>query len=227
MTIAAILAMMQVLDNELDIGVGGADETRALAALNMAQDVFESILANQPDTLGVAGTTLSTTASQEYTTWPSTLLRLDSLWLLNTSVTPNVPQYQVDIIQDVGGQAAGITFPGISGFAPQGFGSPLQAYTNRANFYWAPIPDQVYSLRPYGLYSKTDITSRSATFEYPDQVAAPMAAYADTLMTIGIGDPSETIAQLGDEMYGPVLKMLRRPVRQRPQSRQYSQVHTT
>lgn len=229
MTIASILTKMQVLDNELDISSGGADETRAISALDMAQDAFEAILANQPDTLGTIST-ISTTANQEYTTWPTSLLRLDSLFMMNTSVTPNVPQWQITIIQDVGGQAVSMPFPwlsGIVGYTPQGFGAPTMAYTNRQYFFWAPIPDQVYTLRAYGLSEQTDITTRAQTFAYPNVVANPMAAVAVRLMEMGIDDPSEELKALSDEWYAPVIGMLRTPTRQRPQSRQYSRMHTT
>lgn len=230
MTIASIMAMMQIVDNELDVSVGGADETRSITALNMAQDVFESVLATQPDTLGTVGTSITTTANTEATTWPTSLLRLDTLYMLNTQVTPNQPQWEIRIIQDVGGQAAQWPFPwisGIIGYLPQGFGPPVAAYANRAQFLWAPIPDQVYSIRPYGLFAKTDITSRTQTFEYPDVVAVPMATFATRLLSIGVGDPTDDLDALGRQTYDPVIKMLRQPVRQRPQSRQYSQVHFT
>lgn len=229
MTIATILAKMQVLDNELDIAVGGADETRAISALDMAQDVFESIVANHPDTLGKIST-ITTTANQEYTTWPTDLLRLDNLYMMNTQVTPNIPQWEITIIQDVGGQAIGVPYPwltGVVGYSPSTRGAPTWAYTNRQYFFWAPIPDQAYALRAYGFSSEADITTRSQTFAYPDLVSVPMAAYATRLMEMGIDDPSQELKDLADEIYGPVLNMLRQPTRQRPQSRAYSRVHTT
>ncbi|NDF01127.1 MAG: hypothetical protein EB034_23110, partial [Verrucomicrobia bacterium] len=92
----------------------GADETRCITALDMAQDAFEAILANQPDTLGTIST-ITTTANQEYTTWPTSLLRLDTLWMMNTQVTPNVPAWEVRIIQDVGGQSYAAPVPWLSG----------------------------------------------------------------------------------------------------------------
>ena len=229
MTISSIMTKMQVLDNELDVSVGGADETRCISALDMAQDAFEAILANHPDTLGTIST-ITTTANQEYTTWPSTLMRLDTLWMMNTTSTPNVPQWEIDIIQDVGGQSMSAPFPWLSaavGYIPQGFGAPVLAYTNRQYFFWAPIPDQVYTLRGYGLSEATDITSRSQTFAYPNVVANPLAAYATRLMEMGIDDPTEELKGLADEMYASVINMLRQPTRQRPQSRQYSRMHTT
>lgn len=229
MTIATILSKMQVLDNELDTDAGGADESRCITALDMAQDVFESVLATHPDTLGTTGS-LTTTASTETTAWPTTLLRMDSLWLMNTTVTPNRPQWQVDIIQDIGGQAWGFPWPWFIasvGYSPSNTGRPFGAYTNRTSLFWAPIPDQTYTLRAYGLYSKTDLTTRSQTFEYPDQAATPMAAYAVKLLSIGVADPSGDLRELADEMYAPVIHMFRQPTRSRPQSRQYQRIHTT
>lgn len=229
MTIATIMSKMQVLDNELDVSVGGADETRCISALDMAQDAFEAILANHPDTLGTIST-ISTTANQEYTTWPTALMRLDTLWFMNTSVTPNQPAWEIEIIQDVGGQASGGNWPwfgAASGYAPNGKGQPAAAYTNRQYLFWTPIPDAVYALRAYGLSEATDITTRAQTFAYPNAVANPLAAYATRLMEMGIDDPTEELKALADEMYAPVINMLRQPTRQRPQSRQYSRVHTT
>ena len=229
MLISAIMSKMQVVDNELDVAVGGADETRCLAALDMAQDTFESILANQPDTLGTTST-ITTSAQGETSDWPTTLLRLDTLWMMNLLTTPPTPQWQLAVIQDVGGQSMSTPYPwlsGMVGYAPQGYGAPTAFYTNRAKLFWAPIPNDVYSIRCYGLHSKTDITTRSQTFEYPDQVANPLAVYATRLMEMGIDDPSEELKALADEMFGPVINMLRQPTRQRPQSRQYTRVHTT
>ena len=229
MTISSIMSKMQVVDNELDVSVGGADETRCISALDMAQDAFESILANQPDTLGTISTIL-TTANQEYTTWPTALMRLDTLWYMNTSVTPNQPAWEIEIIQDVGGQAQGGNWPWFgagSGYAPNGFGQPAKAYTNRQYLFWTPIPDAIYTLRAYGLSEAADITARGETFAYPNAVANPLAVYATRLMEMGIDDPSDELKALADEMFAPVINMLRQPTRQRPQSRQYSRVHTT
>lgn len=229
MLISSIMSKMQVVDNELDVAIGGADETRCLSALDMAQDVFESFLANQPDTLGTVSTVL-TSAQGETSDWPTNLLRLDTMWMMNLQTTPPMPQWQIDIIQEVGGQSASTPYPwlsGMIGYAPQGYGAPTAAYTNRSHFYWAPIPNAIYSVRIYGLHSKTDITDRDQTFQYPDLVANPLAVYATRLMETGIDDPTEELKALGDEMFAPVIKLLRRPTRQRPQSRQYTRVHTT
>lgn len=221
MTIATILAKMQVLDNELMIASGGADETRAISALDMAQDAFEAVIAGVAELLGTVSTT-TTTADTEATAWPTGLLRIDSLWLMDTTTTPNLPKWQIDEIQDVGGHRTQI-FLGTD----TRNGGPEQYWTNRANIYWSPLPDATHTVRIYGLVAKTDLTTRTQTFGYPDEASEPMAAYATRLMKIGINDPSDDLRALAVEMYNPVIKMLQQPTRQRPQSRYYSRVHTT
>lgn len=224
MTIADLLTKMGVLDNELDVSSGGADETRALAALDMAQDAFESVVAGVPEILGTVST-LTTAASTETTTWPSTLMRVDSLWMINA--TTNRPAYQLDEIQDVGGQAAPAPFWPISENYSPSPGQPWGYFTNRAHFYWAPLPDAIYTIRVYGYYEKTAITSRAATFELPNQVSTPMASFAVRMLSIGVGDDEAEVRRLANELYTPVITMLQSPSVQRPQARFYSRVHTT
>ena len=228
MTIASVLTKMSVLDNELDVSSGGADETRSISALDMAQDAFEAFIANHPKLLGTVGTT-TTTASTEATAWPTTLMRMDTAWLINTTSTPNLPQWELDIIQDTGGHIPQGPWPfgSVWSSSPAGRGAPVALFTDRANLYWKPLPDATYTVRIYGLYSKDEITSRAATFSYPDVVSVPMAAYAVRMLEMGIDDPSEEMAALADEIYTPVVNMLRRPTRQRAQSRQYQYQHTT
>lgn len=225
MTIANILTKMSVLDNELDISSGGADETRAISALDMAQDAWESIIANHPDLLGTAANT-ATVANTEATAWPTGLLRIDTMWYMNTDSTPNLPAWKIDLIQDVGGHMVGAGWPANLSMG-MGKGKPVGCYTNRANLYWRPLPDAVYTVRINGLYAATDISVRTATFAYPDQASNPLAAYASRLLSMGVADPSEEMKALADEMFAPVINMLRQPTRQRPQSRQYSRVHST
>lgn len=223
MLVSGLLSKMLVLDNELDIDANGADESRAISALDMAQDAFEGVIANVPGLLGtVSDVLIATVANQEYTAWPTTLLRLDNLFLLDAN---GKQRWKVNIIQDVGGQAPSLTWPfSTSSSSP---GAPREAFTNRANFYWGPIPDAIYSMRAFGLFSKADITARGETFAYPDLVSLPMAAYAVRLMEMGIDDPSDELKGLAEETFNPAIKALSRPVRQGPQTRVYKEVHTT
>lgn len=221
MTLADVLDAMGILDNELDVSSGGADESRAITAAGMAQDAFESVVAGIPEVLGTVGT-LTTSASGETTTWPATLMRVDSIWM----ITNSLPAYQLQEIQDVGGQAnVNPFYPfgaySVSPSAPQGY------FTNRANFYWQPIPDAIYTIRVYGYYQKTALTVRSQTMEIPNQVKSPLASFAVRMMSIGVGDDEEETRRLANELYTPVIKMLQSPTVQRPQSRVYSRMHTT
>lgn len=224
MTIADILSKMGVLDNELDTSSGGADESRSLSALDMAQDAFESVIAGVPEILGTVST-MTTAASTETTTWPSTLMRVDSLWMIDA--TTSRPSYKLNDIQDVGGQAQTNPFWPVTGSINPSPGAPWGYFTNRANFYWAPLPDAVYTIRVYGYYEKTALTLRTQTFELPNQVATPMASFAVRMMSIGVGDSEEEVRRLANELYTPVIKMLQSPSVQRPQSRVYSRIHTT
>lgn len=224
MTVATILGQVSIVDNELDITAGGADETRCITALDMAQNLFESVLANHPDTLGTIST-IATTPTTEITDWPSRLLRLDSLYLLDAT---GKQLYEIEVIHDVGGQSSNHGWPwNASGFSSQGSGAPRYVYTNRQYLFWTPIPDAAYNVRCYGLQAKADLTSRTQTFEYPDEVATPLAVFADHLLSIGVGDPSDDLKGLADSMFAPVINMLRKPTRQRPQSRHYSRIHQT
>jgi hypothetical protein len=223
MTVAQILAKMLVLDNELDIGAGGADETRAISAIDMAQDAFEGVIANVPDLLGTVGT-LATAALSESTAWPSTMLRLDTLWLLDSN---GRQRWLIDVIQDVGAQTPNAAWPFNASAVASGNGAPSACYTNRANFYWRPIPDAIYTVRAYALYAKNDLDDRADVLEYPDLVGLPMATYATRLMKMGIDDPSDELKALAEETFNPAITALKRPVRQRPESRVYSRVHTT
>jgi hypothetical protein len=223
-TVATILSKMSVLNNELDIASGGADETRAISALDMAQDYLEVVLGNHPDLLGTIGTT-TTAANTESTTWPSGLMRIDTMWYLNPSTSR--PAWQIEVIQDVGGHVVPSPWPYSASNAVGGTGAPEGCYTNRAHLYWQPLPDAVHTVRINGLYSKDDLTTRAQTFAYPDHVANPLAAFANRLMAMGLGDPSDDLKALAIEMFTPAINMLRQPTRQRPQSRQYSRMHTT
>lgn len=226
MTAADVLTKMQVLDNELDVSSGGADETRALAALDMAQDAFEAVVASVPEILGTIDT-VTASANTESTAWPTTLMRIDALWMVNTSASPNRPSYKLDEIEDVGGNSNQAPYWPITPYWSATPGAPWGYWTNRAHIYWAPLPDVAYTIRCYGFYSKTNLTTRAITYGFPDQVSMPMAAFAVRLMGIGVDDLTEEIKALALETYGPVIKMLQQPSRQQPQARYYSRVHFT
>jgi hypothetical protein len=221
--ISDVLSDMLVIDNELDITAGGADESRAISAIGMAIRAFEAVIANVPDLLGNYSTVL-TAANTETTSWPGALLRLDSLWLLDAN---GRQRWEVDSIQDIGAQTPNARWPFGASSVASGNGAPIGYYANRAEFFWRPIPDAVYTLRTYGLYAKIRPAVRTDLFPYPDLVSVPCAAYAVRLMEMGINDTSDELKALAEEIFNPAINALKRPIRQRPQSRVYSRVHTT
>lgn len=222
MTAADILARMQVLDNELDVSSGGADETRALAAADMAQDYLELLLANFPNVQGTIDT-ITTALNTETTARPATLKRVDNLYLLDSNGRQGP---QVDLIQTVGAHAPGSNWLW-SASTPSGTGAPLKALLNSAHFYWSPLPDGVHTLRIYGLFSRTNLTTRAITFGYPDEASLPLASTAVRFLEMGIDDPSDELEAFANQSFRPLLKAWSRDVRQRSQSRAYRYAHTT
>lgn len=223
MTIATLLSRMAILDNELAVGVAGADESRAITALDMAQDYFESVAATLTPLFGRTGT-FTTTANTEETTWPSTLLRLDALWRLNSN---SKPVAKLEPIDEAGEQALGAPWPISLAVATAVSGAPREYFTNRTSFFWRPTPDAIYTLRWYGMASADDITARAETFAYPDMIATPVASFATRLLKTGLGDPTEELQALAVETFTPALKALARYDRTRPTGRFYTRVHRT
>jgi hypothetical protein len=223
MTIATLLGYMLIFDNELETGSGEPDESRAITALNMAQDEFESVAAALPKFLQTYST-LTTTASQEYTTWPTDLLRLDDLWFIDPLTSR--PAYRLDSIDDTGGHAPSQSWP--TQLASGTTGKPCAyAATPRSRLLWQPLPDAVHTLRYYGFIRASDIASRAGTFAYDDSVAMPLAAFATKILAVGVGDSTDELTSMAQAAFGPVLKAIKKSVSVRPLGRYYSQVHTT
>ena len=227
MTGADLLGRMEVLDNELRTGSGQVDEARALVALDMAQSFYESTAAGNPR-IASAASTLTTTASQETTTWPSTLLRLDSLWMIDTDATPDRPLYELDQILSTGKHAIPGPWPVILLSLPvQSPGRPFKFWADRTNFYWYPFPDAVYTLRAYGMSAATNLTTRAITFGHPDLVAEPIASFACKLLAMGVKDPSDELTALAAMWFSSAIKALTQYTRQRPAGRHFRRVHST
>lgn len=223
MTAADLLTRMQVLKNELQIESGGDDETMCLAALDMAQDYFESVAASMPR-IGQTASPLATVANTETTTWPSSLKRLDSLWYIDA--TTSRPAWQILPIADAGGHQPSHPFPLNLVMSPAS-GPPREYAYDSTYLYWRPLPDAVYAIRAYGLFSRTALTSRSVTFGWDDEVSVPLAGFAVKLLKMSVDDKAEEIAALAEETFVPVLRSLRKRVRQTAMSRHYTRVHTT
>lgn len=222
MTGADLLARMKVLNNELRIAANGADEARALTALDMAQDQFQRLAAAMP-IIGQTNDTVTTVANTESTAWPSGLLRIDRVWLLNSD---GQQVREVEYTYDTGGHTP--TSPWPLNFLASGVGAPM-AYSASLDdaLYWSPRPDAAYTLRIYGLYERTAITSRDTVFGWPKAVSIPLAATAVRILEMGIDDPSDELTALAEEAYQPIFRSMRKAIRSAPMPRHYTQVHYT
>lgn len=223
MTAADLLDRMELFDAELETGSAEKDETRALLALNVAMDYFESVAATFPK-IFQSHSTISTTASTETTTFPSGLLRLDDLWFIDATTLR--PSYQLRNLQDTGSHVASLPWPLTIALAPGSPGQPRAYYASQSRIYWAPLPDAAHTIRYYGLIAATDFATRATTFAYPDDVSLPMASFATKVLRIGRDDPIQELESQANDFFVPVLRRHQRLIRTRPSSRYYGEVHT-
>lgn len=215
-----LLDTMEVLNQELQLQSGEVDASRGLVALNRAQDYFESILANERGVKLDSVGTVTTTASTESTAYPTGLLRLDRLQLLNSTTLR--PEADLLPIHDTGGHSPSGDWPESIGLA-LGSGKPAGYWTNGRSIYWVPLPDATYTVRWYGLQAATDITA-SGTFLYDDVVILPLASFATRLLRLGIDDDVNDIGTLAENVFRPLIKSLANFQRDgaRPLSYRYS-----
>lgn len=222
-TVADLLAIMEMLDNELETGAGESDESIAITALSQAQHYFELVAASYPrilqDTVNVA-----TAASTEKTTWQSSLRRLDALWYLDAN---GVPVRKLKRITEMGGHVPSLPWPLQVSMATPGSGAPFGYYGNMKDFYWLPLPDAVYTLRIYGFIKKASFTARANNFLYADEVMHPIAQFANKLLSIGVGDDTIEYDKLSAQLFRPLLRSYRKFDRSEPQGRFYTEAHTT
>lgn len=222
MTGQSLLDRMELLNQELQLQSGEADVTRGLLALNVAQDLFETLCAQQPNIFGSQSGTVTTTSGVEYTAYPTGLLRLDGMDYLHP--TTLLPVWPLRHVNSIGGHAYSV--PSFVLTAAAGGASPWGYWTNGSRIYWAPLPDGTYSIRYYGFIAASDITA-SGTFAYPDIVALPLAVLAGRLMKMGIDDPVTDVAALASEVIGNTIKSLVGFVRDGAESLRYTHIHDT
>lgn len=201
MTGQNLLDRMELLNQELQLQSGEADVTRGLLALNVAQDTFEGVLATYPDILGGSVGTVTTTDGQEYSTFPSGVLRIDALDFLDPN--SGLPSWPVIRAHQPGGHA--YVNGGVDTITAEG--EPQFYWTNGTRIYWSPVPDGAHDIRYYGFAAASDV-SAGGTFAYPDTLALPFALFAVKLMKAGIDDPIQNFTQLAQEVFGPIIKTL-------------------
>lgn len=217
----SLLDLMEVLDNELQNQPAEADVNRSLAALNAAQDQFEARLAQFPDVKGGQVGTVTTTASTEATAFPTGVLRIDGLQMLQSGL----PIYDLWNIKRRGGQVWSRQWPNylILTTAP---GQPNSYWTNGRNIYWAPLPNDTYTVRWMGFQAAADITV-AGTFTYDDIVQLPLASFATRLMKMGVGDGSGDVGGLAAAQFDDTIKTLGNFNRDGAEPLQYSGCHDT
>jgi hypothetical protein len=225
MTGQSLLDIMEDLNNELQLQTSEAHTVRGLRALNTAQDHFETLAANDPNTLGSNTSTVVTAASTETTAFPTALIRVDAVWFIDPDTS--LPVYELEPIEGAGAHALDLPWPLLQTRAVTS-GRPSGYWTNGSTFYWQPLPDAVHTLRWYGWQRQTAITA-GGTFLYDDGVAEALAALAVEILRIGFNDTASVtvISHLAREVLHDVLKMMRRFQRRRPQGRTYEYMHTT
>lgn len=222
-TLADVLGDMTVFDNGLQTGSGAQDEARAIRACNIAQHYFEIMAATMPRVLQ-STINVATTANVETTTWTSTLLRLDAIWLLDA--TTSLPTRKLKRIEEIGGHVPSLPWPLQLSLA-SGVGTPGGYYANQNNFYWLPLPDGTNTLRIYGFVEAPEFVSRSSSFTYPLRVKAAIAAFAVKLLKSSTDDDESSNDSLASAIFGPLLKGMKSFDRSEPHGRYYGEVHDT
>lgn len=204
MTGQTLLDTMELLDQELQLQSGESDVSRGLLALNIAQDHLESVLATYPGIKGDSAGTVVTVASTETTAFPTGLMRLDALYMLDSS---GKPEYEMDPIGRTGGHAESRSWP-INLLSPLSSpGKPDGYWTNGRLIYWDRTPDQEYTVRWYGLQAASDITA-AGTFAYDDIVRLPICTFAVRLLKVGVDDAPGDIDTLAAATFEPVVSAL-------------------
>lgn len=224
-TVLELLLDMKMLDNGLEINLAdatGRQEAAAIRALTSSQHTFENIIATRPRTLETEITTVSTTALGEKTVWPTNLLRIDEIWLLDSAGKQLRRLYNID---EPGGHAPSYPWP-ISVF-PGPTGAPYAYYANQQNFYWLNLPDAIYNFRIFGLIEQAEFTARANAFNYPARTRLAVAEFAIRLMKTGLDDDTDELDKSAQRIFAPVLKSLRNFIFSGPKGRTYTQPHFT
>lgn len=221
MTGQDLLDRMELLNQELQLQSGEADVTRGLLALNVAQDYFESLAAARTVGFGTGDGTVATAASTETTTFPSGVLRIDRLQLLNSS---SLPELELVKLNRAGGQATSRSWP-LNLLVSSTTGKPTHYWTNGAKIFWSPIPDAIHTVRWYGLQSASNI-SAAGTFAYPDICALPFASFAVQLLKSGLDDPTQEISGLAQSTFKSCLDALENFNRDGAVGLEYTTIHT-
>lgn len=218
---------MELLFPELQLQSGESGVVKGLVALNRAQDLFEVHAAQYGDIFGGSVSTITTTLNQEYTTYPTGLMRLDGIDFLDQS--SNLPAFELTPLTWRGSHAFAVRWPWaqyLVSTAGNSSGQPRFYWTNGTRIYWGPVPDAAYNLRVYGFVAASDI-SAAGTFGYPDAAILPFAAVAVQIIRTGLDDTLSDLQNLATETFNSLLDQLSGFRRDGAQDLVYSRVHDT
>lgn len=218
-----LLALMPMFNNSLRVGNGEQDEARAVLALTTAQHYFETVAATYARVLG-STITVAPSANTETTTYPATLLRLDSIWLLDA--TTLLPVRRLKRIESSGGHAPSLPWP-LQLVVQAGTGMPAAYFANMASFYWLPLPDSAQTLRIYGFVEQPEFVDRLSAFNYPLRTKAALASFAVKILKTSTDDDTAEVDALASAIFGPLLRGLKQFDRSEPHGRTYGEVHDT
>jgi len=227
MLVQTIFDQMMLHDNQLDLIQGGDDTRRGVTAVNMVQDWFEAVAARHKRVCQTIST-LTTAANTESTVWPTALLRIDELWLLDAA---GKQIRKLDPADDDGGHTPDMPWPlsGISASAPMAAGSPYGYYPTGPGgvILWDPLPDAIYTIRGYGLWAKDDYNDGRDTFLYPDTVALAIHPFAVLVLRSGLDRDQAAIRTLATAAFETAILGLKGATKVRPTGRYYKDVHET
>lgn len=221
-TVADLLDVMSMLDNDLIATSGGTNEAQCIKALTQAQKYFETVCAMFPKVYQ-STVNVVTAAQTETTVWNTKLRRLDALWLLDAN---GQPIRKMERIDEVGGHVPSLPWP-LQIILAGGVGAPGGYYANMTNFYWLPLPDGVYSLRVYGLLAQNSFVDRTSDFNYHDYTQLAIAQFAVKLLHIGTDDGVDDYDALANQLFKPLIRSLHKFDRSGPRGRTYTRVHET
>lgn len=220
-TVADVLGLMELLDAELETGSAEVDEALAIRAITQAQHYFEMLCAIMPHVLQ-STVTASTVASTETTAWSTGLLRFDKMQLLDSN---SRPVRDIESIHEVGGHVPGLPWP--LQLSAVGSGVPFAFYGNMTSFYWLPLPAGVVTVRVYGFIEAARFTLRTDSVTYPYRCHLGLAQFACKLLSLGVADSTAELDTLAAQVFGPMLKQLRKFDRSKPRSFHYQRIHST
>lgn len=218
-----LLDTMETLNQELQLQTGEVDVTRAILALNRAQDYFEALVAQEEDLMGDTVGTIATSANTETTAFPTGVLRLDRLTFIDPSTSK--PAYDLTPTRKVGTSPRRWLYDYVAVPSSQ-TGKPTAYWTDGRLVYWVPLPNGTHTIRWWGFSVASDI-SAVGTFAYPDICILPFASFATAIMAIGVGDNPGDLVGLAESNFRPVIDTLSNFNRDGARPLHYSQSHDT